>query len=131
MSAIAHRYNLKAQVSELLMDIEIDHADQTEESDMSFLTRMAEMLGAIATVKNGYLLFILPQPVSPARAATGTASASPTGTPTPAFARTGWISILAKRKPSASKSARLQHQRKRQAQAARATIWRALTATFT
>lgn len=27
---------------------------------MSFLTRMAEMLGAIATVKNGYLLFILP-----------------------------------------------------------------------
>ncbi|STT02876.1 Uncharacterised protein [Klebsiella pneumoniae] len=27
---------------------------------MSFLTRMAEMLGAIATVKNGCLLFILP-----------------------------------------------------------------------
>ncbi|ELG0683577.1 phage late control D family protein, partial [Salmonella enterica] len=43
-----------------LMDIEIDHADQTDESDMSFLTRMADMLGAIATVKNGSLLFILP-----------------------------------------------------------------------
>ncbi|EBP9308316.1 phage late control D family protein, partial [Salmonella enterica] len=39
---------------------EIDHADQTDESDMSFLTRMADMLGAIATVKNGSLLFILP-----------------------------------------------------------------------
>jgi hypothetical protein len=33
-------------ISEALIDIEIDHADQTEESDMSFLTRMAEMLGA-------------------------------------------------------------------------------------
>ncbi|WP_181875485.1 contractile injection system protein, VgrG/Pvc8 family [Escherichia coli] len=42
------------------MDIEIDHADQTEESDMSFLTRMAEMLGAITTVKSGNLLFIMP-----------------------------------------------------------------------
>ncbi|KFB99458.1 phage late control gene D protein [Trabulsiella guamensis ATCC 49490] len=60
VSAIAHRYGLKAQISEMLMNIEIDHADQTQESDMSFLTRMAEMLGAIATVKNGYLLFIMP-----------------------------------------------------------------------
>ncbi|HFV4491183.1 TPA: phage late control D family protein, partial [Escherichia coli] len=59
VSAIAHRYGLKTQISEILMDIEIDHADQTEESDISFLTRMAEMLGAIATVKNGSLLFIL------------------------------------------------------------------------
>ncbi|EGI5659788.1 phage late control D family protein, partial [Salmonella enterica subsp. enterica serovar Kisarawe] len=60
VSAIAHRYGLKAQISDMLMDIEIDHADQTQESDMSFLTRMADMLGAVATVKNGSLLFILP-----------------------------------------------------------------------
>lgn len=60
VSAIANRYGLKAQISEMLMNIEIDHADQTDESDMSFLTRMADMLGAIATVKNGCLLFILP-----------------------------------------------------------------------
>ncbi|EEX1986360.1 phage late control D family protein [Escherichia coli] len=60
VSAIAQRYGLKARISEMLMDIEIDHADQTEESDMSFLTRMADMLGAITTVKNGSLLFILP-----------------------------------------------------------------------
>ncbi|STL08732.1 Gene late control D protein [Escherichia coli] len=60
VSAIAHRYGLKPQISEMLMDIEIDHADQTEESDMSFLTRMAEMLGAITTVKSGNLLFIMP-----------------------------------------------------------------------
>ncbi len=60
VSAIARRYELKPAISESLMDIEIDHADQTQESDMSFLTRMAEMLGAIATVKNGNLLFITP-----------------------------------------------------------------------
>ncbi len=60
VSAIAHRYQLQPCISEMLMSIEIDHADQTEESDMSFLTRMADMLGAIATVKNGRLLFILP-----------------------------------------------------------------------
>lgn len=59
VSAIARCYDLKPMISEALNDIEIDHADQTEESDMSFLTRMAEMLGAIATVKNGCLLFIL------------------------------------------------------------------------
>ncbi len=60
VSAIASRYDLKAQISDMLMNIEIDHADQTQESDISFLTRMAEMLGAIATVKNGSLLFIVP-----------------------------------------------------------------------
>ena len=51
---------LKAQISASLAEVEIDHADQTEESDISFLTRMADMLGAIATVKNGALLFIVP-----------------------------------------------------------------------
>ncbi|MGM1347760.1 phage late control D family protein [Serratia liquefaciens] len=64
VSAIARRYSLKPIISESLMGLEIDHADQTQESDMSFLTRMAEMLGAIATVKNGSLLFILPGGVS-------------------------------------------------------------------
>lgn len=60
VSAIAGRYNLKPAVSKQLMHIEIDHADQTNESDISFLTRMAEMLGAVATIKNGSLLFIVP-----------------------------------------------------------------------
>ncbi|PHM38596.1 phage late control D family protein [Xenorhabdus innexi] len=60
VSAIAGRYQLQPAVSRPLMDIEIDHADQTNESDISFLSRMADMLGAIATVKNGRLLFILP-----------------------------------------------------------------------
>ncbi|CAM3783796.1 phage late control D family protein [Xenorhabdus thuongxuanensis] len=60
VSAIAGRYDLQPAVSRQLMDIEIDHADQTNESDISFLSRMAEMLGAIATIKNGRLLFIIP-----------------------------------------------------------------------
>lgn len=60
VSAIAGRYDLKPAVSATLKDVEIDHADQTSESDISFLTRMAEMLGAVATVKNGNLLFIVP-----------------------------------------------------------------------
>ncbi|ORJ21638.1 hypothetical protein BS639_09075 [Rouxiella silvae] len=60
VSAIAGRYDLIPAVSASLKDIEIDHADQTNESDISFLTRMAEMLGAIATIKNGQLLFIVP-----------------------------------------------------------------------
>ncbi|HIG8636205.1 phage late control D family protein [Klebsiella pneumoniae] len=60
VSAIARRYKLTPVISEQLMSTEIDHADQTQESDMSFLTRMADLLGAIATIKNGSLLFILP-----------------------------------------------------------------------
>lgn len=60
VSAIAWRYKLTPVISEQLMNAEIDHADQTQESDMSFLTRMADLLGAIATIKNGCLLFILP-----------------------------------------------------------------------
>lgn len=57
---IASRYQLQAGVSDELADITIDHADQTSESDISFLTRIADQLGAVATVKNGTLLFILP-----------------------------------------------------------------------
>ncbi|MCK8542089.1 phage late control D family protein [Yersinia ruckeri] len=60
VASIASRYNLKAGVSEDLGKIEIDHADQTSESDISFLTRMAEKLGAITTIKNGMLLFMHP-----------------------------------------------------------------------
>ncbi|EKN3987626.1 phage late control D family protein [Yersinia enterocolitica] len=60
VASIASRYGLKAGVSEDLGKIEIEHADQTSESDISFLTRMAEKLGAITTIKNGMLLFMHP-----------------------------------------------------------------------
>ncbi|HDV7158912.1 TPA: phage late control D family protein [Yersinia enterocolitica] len=60
VASIASRYGFKAGVSEDLGKIEIEHADQTSESDISFLTRMAEKLGAITTIKNGMLLFMHP-----------------------------------------------------------------------
>lgn len=60
VASIATRYGLRAGVSEELAKLEIDHADQTSESDISFLTRMAGMLDAVTTVKNGMLLFITP-----------------------------------------------------------------------
>ncbi|MGL5948134.1 MAG: phage late control D family protein [Aeromonas sp.] len=60
VQAIAARYSLVPAISQALIDIEIDHADQHDESDISFLTRMAEMLGAVATIKAGRLLFIIP-----------------------------------------------------------------------
>ncbi len=60
VSAIAGRYGLTPAISTELAGLEIDHADQTKESDISFLTRMANMLGAATTIKNGYLLFFTP-----------------------------------------------------------------------
>ncbi|GAA3911860.1 phage late control D family protein [Gibbsiella dentisursi] len=60
VSAIASQYGLKAGLNEALGNIDIDHADQTNESDLSFLTRMGEMLNAVPMIKNGMLLFIIP-----------------------------------------------------------------------
>ncbi|WP_436882771.1 contractile injection system protein, VgrG/Pvc8 family [Enterobacter asburiae] len=60
VQAIAGRYNLIPAISTELASLELDHGDQTKESDISFLTRMADMLGAATTIKNGYLLFFTP-----------------------------------------------------------------------
>ena len=40
------------------LDIELNDLDQTNESDASFLTKLARQYGAIASVKDGNLLFI-------------------------------------------------------------------------
>ncbi len=55
---IATRNNLTAEIDKKLADIRLNHIDQTNESDGSFLTRLARQEGAIATVKNGALLFM-------------------------------------------------------------------------
>ncbi len=60
VQVIAGRYNLIPAISTELASLELDHGDQTKESDISFLTRMADMLGAATTIKNGYLLFFTP-----------------------------------------------------------------------
>nr|WP_274539929.1 phage late control D family protein [Xenorhabdus mauleonii] len=57
VSTVAARNQLQFQISDDLKGIAM-HIDQTNESDVSFLTRIAKQEGAIASVKNGELLFI-------------------------------------------------------------------------
>lgn len=54
---IAARHNLKMALGKDLTDKTVDHMDQTNESDTSFLMRLARQYGAIASVKDGNLLF--------------------------------------------------------------------------
>ncbi|MEQ1975044.1 phage late control D family protein [Xenorhabdus sp. SGI240] len=58
VQTIAARNNLQPEVDKTLAAIAIKHIDQTNESDGSFLTRLAKQEGAVAAVKNGYLLFM-------------------------------------------------------------------------
>lgn len=48
----------KCKIADEYKQVNIAHIDQTSESDASFLSRLAEQYGAIATVKHGILLFI-------------------------------------------------------------------------
>lgn len=58
VQTIAARHTLKSTVSVELAGIAIEHVDQTNESDTSFLTRLVQMHGAIACVKNDTLLLM-------------------------------------------------------------------------
>lgn len=55
---IAARHNLKLALGTDLTEKALDHLDQTNESDASFLMKLARQYGAIASVKDGNLLFI-------------------------------------------------------------------------
>ncbi|EKS9795648.1 MULTISPECIES: phage late control D family protein [Burkholderia] len=55
---IATRHGLTAAVDATLAATRIDHVDQTQESDMSFLTRLARRYDAVMTVKDKRLLFM-------------------------------------------------------------------------
>ena len=69
LKAIAGKHGLKAKVDGKLAAIEIKHLDQTNESDVHFLTRLAKRFDAVATVKSGTLLFI---PIGKGETASGT-----------------------------------------------------------
>ncbi|KML20254.1 MULTISPECIES: phage late control D family protein [Burkholderia] len=56
--AIASQNKVEARISKALDAQLVDHIDQTAESDANLLSRLAKMFDAIATVKNGLLLFI-------------------------------------------------------------------------
>ena len=58
VQAIAMRNKFTWLVGKPLADQVIAHVDQTGESDANFLSRLAKEFDAIATVKNGTLLFI-------------------------------------------------------------------------
>lgn len=66
--AIAARHKLRPAVGEGLAAVRIPHIDQTQESDMSFLTRLAKRYDAVMTVKNEALLFM---PIGKGRTAGG------------------------------------------------------------
>lgn len=57
VNTIAKRYGLTPKIADALGGIRIGHIDQTDESDLNFLTRLGERYDAIAAVKNGKVLF--------------------------------------------------------------------------
>ncbi len=58
VKTIAQQQNLIPKIDTTLGGIQIAHVDQTHESDLHFLTRLANRYGALMSVKNGYLLFM-------------------------------------------------------------------------
>ncbi len=55
---IAEENKLKPMVGKEFENEEVKHIDQTNESSINLLQRLAEQFDAIATVKNGNLIFI-------------------------------------------------------------------------
>jgi phage protein D len=68
--SIAGRHSLKPAIGDALAKILIDHIDQTHESDMSFLTRLAKRYDAVMNVKDLRLLFM---PIGTGKTASGKA----------------------------------------------------------
>lgn len=68
VETIAKRHGYPYLIAQTYQQEHIAHIDQTNESDASFLTRLAEQYDAIATVKAGRLLFI---PAGRAKTASG------------------------------------------------------------
>ncbi|WP_153075770.1 phage late control D family protein [Paraburkholderia bonniea] len=66
--AIASRHSLKPVVADALAKVVIAHIDQTHESDMSFLTRLAKRYDAVMNVKDLRLLFM---PIGTGKTASG------------------------------------------------------------
>lgn len=58
LKIIAERQKLIPSVEAGLASISVPHIDQTNESDANFLTRLGQDYDAIATIKDGRLLFI-------------------------------------------------------------------------
>lgn len=58
IETISKKHGYPYKIAERYKQEKIAHIDQTNESDASFMSRLAEQYDAIATIKNGKLLFI-------------------------------------------------------------------------
>ncbi len=67
---IAQRNGLQARIDARLAGTAIAHIDQANESDISFITRLARRFDAVATVKAGRLVLL---PINGSRSRSGTA----------------------------------------------------------
>lgn len=56
VATVAARHELEPAIGKTLKGIAVEHIDQTDESDLHFLTRLAEKYDAMATVKHGRLI---------------------------------------------------------------------------
>ena len=68
VASVAGEHRLEPRVAEALTAIRIPHLDQTEESDLHLLTRLAKHYDAVAKPAGGYLVFV---PAGEAKSATG------------------------------------------------------------
>lgn len=60
VTQIAERNSLKAVLADGFAAQAVSHIDQTQETDTTFLTRLASLYGAVAAIKAGKLLFLRP-----------------------------------------------------------------------
>lgn len=58
VNEVANRNRMGHTLAAGLAEIKITHIDQSQETDVAFLTRLATMNGAVAAIKNERLLFL-------------------------------------------------------------------------
>lgn len=59
IETIAKRHDLTPVIGDMLAGIRVGHIDQTDESDLNFITRLGKRFDAIAAVKSERMLFTL------------------------------------------------------------------------
>lgn len=68
VKTIAGRHRIDHRIAQALASVAVAHIDQTNESDLNFVTRLAQRFDAVATVKAGSLLFL---PINGSQTASG------------------------------------------------------------
>lgn len=68
VEAIAKAHDLKPVIADAIKSVKVAHIDQTGESDAAFLNRIGKRYDAVATIKDGRLLFV---PMHAGKTATG------------------------------------------------------------